>query len=31
LPGAEFRSRPGANYEQDRRLHAADSCNLIVK
>jgi hypothetical protein len=23
--------RPGANYEEDRRLHAADSRNLIVK
>jgi hypothetical protein len=22
---------PGANYEEDRRLHAADSRNLIVK
>jgi hypothetical protein len=28
---AEPRSRPGANYEEDRRLHAADSRNLIVK
>jgi hypothetical protein len=24
-------SRPGANYEEDRRLHAADSRTLIVK
>jgi len=24
-------ARPGANYEEDRRLHAADSRNLIVK
>ena len=31
LRGAEPRSRPGANYEEDRRLHAADSRNLIVK
>jgi hypothetical protein len=31
LPGAEPRSRPGATYEEDRRLHAADSRNLIVK